>query len=164
MSSKVPVIKQVAWISLLPQLIVMGILLFLFYYFEARDFIFNGVVSYILLSLLLRTQIPKSHRKGIRLTRAQRFDEALLYFKKSLDFFSRYAWIDRYRYLVLLSSSSISYTEMAMVNIAFCYSQTGEGEKAKQWYEKTLEVFPDSSIAQTALRMISSVGKNPATQ
>ena len=48
------------------------------------------------------------------------------------EFFKRYNWIDKYRFVVLLSLSRISYTEMALANIAFCHGQLGEGGKSKE--------------------------------
>ena len=42
---------------------------------------------------------------------------------------------------------------MAICNIAFSYSQIGDGEQARSYYEKCLERFPESGLALTALRM-----------
>ena len=44
---------------------------------------------------------------------------------------------------------------MALLNIAFCYSQKGNGSKAKEYYEKTLQQFPGSEMAKSALRMLN---------
>jgi hypothetical protein len=45
---------------------------------------------------------------------------------------------------------------MALVNMAFCYSQLGDGLKSKELYEKTLIEYPDSQIAKTALSLYES--------
>ncbi|RYZ22546.1 MAG: hypothetical protein EOO10_21625 [Chitinophagaceae bacterium] len=50
----------------------------------------------------------------------------------------------------------MSYREMALCNVAFCYSQIGEGKMAIDWYTRTLKEFPESGLAQTALRMLYS--------
>lgn len=56
----------------------------------------------------------------------------------------------------MLSSSRISYTEMALANIAFCYGQLGEGAKSKEYYENILKEFPDSQIAIVSLKMFDA--------
>ncbi|HEX7447932.1 MAG TPA: hypothetical protein VF306_10325 [Pirellulales bacterium] len=61
-----------------------------------------------------------------------------------------------------MSSSAISYREMALCNIAFCYAQLGNGENAELYYRRTLDEFPDSGLADAALRMIESVRQRPA--
>ena len=61
--------------------------------------------------------------------------------------------------LFLLSSSRISYREMALINRAFCYTQIKEGEKAKELYKKALEEFPDSGMAKAGVNMLESLKK-----
>ena len=159
MTSKVPTIKQIAWISLFPQLGLMALLMAAYYYFEVEEFILFGAGTYLVISYLLRTQIPKQHREGMSLVKIQDFTTAIPRFEKSFDYFTKHEWIDKYRYLILLSSSKASYREMALINIAFCYSQIGDGDAAKKYYNKTLDLFPDSMMASTALKMIESVEK-----
>ena len=55
-----------------------------------------------------------------------------------------------------MSASAMSYREMALCNIAFCYSQIGKGMKAIEYYQRVLKEFPNSGLAQSALRMIES--------
>ena len=45
--------------------------------------------------------------------------EAINEFQKSYDFFEKNQWVDKYRYLTLLTASKSSYREMALNNIAF---------------------------------------------
>jgi len=45
---------------------------------------------------------------------------------------------------------------MAMINMAFCYGQIGNGKKSKELYEKALEMFPESQMAKVALKMFES--------
>lgn len=88
--------------------------------------------------------------------RNKKYDLAIDEYKKSYEFFQKYRWIDKYRALCLLSSSRISYSEMALANIAYCYGQIGEGTKSKEIYEQTLKEFPNSEIALAALKMYNS--------
>jgi tetratricopeptide (TPR) repeat protein len=85
------------------------------------------------------------------------FSEAISNFEKSYEFFKKYHWLDKFRYLFLLSSSKISYKEMALCNIAFCYGQIGNGEKLEHYYNLTLKEFPDSFLAKSALNVINSI-------
>ena len=50
----------------------------------------------------------------------------------------------------------MNYKEMALCNIAFCYSQIGNGTKTIEYYKKTLEEFPENPIAESALKMLNS--------
>lgn len=157
MSSKSPIVRQVAFFSLLAQLMVLSILISLFYAMDVDNFILFGTLSYLLISLGLRRFIPRCHRKGIAYFKEKRFDLAIEQFAKSYDFFKKHYWVDQYRYIILLSSSRISYTEMSLLNIAFSYAQIGDGNRSKFYYEKTLEEFPNSEMAKMSLNMLSSV-------
>ncbi len=159
MSSGRPVIRQIAWKSLIPQVIILIVLVVL------TTLIFGGdspipdlaVILYLLYPLVSRKLIAHNHRSGIRFFKSGDYVHAIDEFKKSYEFFMEHKWIDKYRFVVLLSSGRISYTEMALLNIAFCYTQIGDGSRAKLYYEKTLEQFPDSGMAKAALQMMNSV-------
>ena len=77
-------------------------------------------------------------------------------FERSYQFFTRHAWVDRWRYVALLTASRMSYREIALLNTAFCYSQIGDGKRSRDTYDQTLREFPDSQMAKTALRMMNS--------
>jgi tetratricopeptide (TPR) repeat protein len=156
MSSKTPIVRQVSWISFVPQLTFMGLLIFCFYLFKSNDPIIHGALAYLGISFGLRTLIPREHQQGMKLVKEQKFLEAIPSFEKSYEFFSKKIWIDKYRFLTLLSSSAMSYREMALCNVAFCYSQIGEGKKAIEYYTKTLTEFPNNGLAQAGLRMLHS--------
>ena len=89
-----------------------------------------------------------------------KFTEAINCFEDSYDFFKRNNWVDKYRYITLLSASKMSYKEMALNNIAFCYGQAGNGEKAKENYLRTLSEFPNCGMAKAALNLIQSAEEN----
>ncbi len=157
MSSNKPVVHQIAWISLIPNFILFILLVYL-----VGRIVPPAIASYLIIALymfiiLALRSIPRNHRKGMKFFKAGQYAQAISEFQKSYDFFTRHAWIDKYRYIVLLSSSRISYTEMALLNTAFCYTQIGEGALAIEYYEKTLAQFPDSEMAKSALRMMQSL-------
>ena len=93
--SNQPIIRQTAWISLIPHLIFL-VLLFLFYRFIGfenfwgfNSFTFLGAISYLILSYSLRYFIPKYHRIGLKLTKQENFEEAIKYHGKSVAFFEK---------------------------------------------------------------------------
>lgn len=118
-----------------------------------------GVLSALALFLLLRfllRKIPQGHRAGIRLVRQQRFAEAIPCFDRSFEFFEKRRWLDRFRSILLLSSSSISYREMALSNAGYCCTQIDEGANARKYYEQCLQLFPESMLAASALRTLDA--------
>ena len=156
MASKSPIVRQVAWLSLLPQFALIVCIIVFARLIGFRNYVLAGAIIYLAISFLLRFGIPFHHRKGIALFKKGAFVDAIPFFEKSYDFFKRNVWIDKYRYITLLSSSRASYTEMALLNIAFCYGQSGDGKRSKEYYKKTLSEFPDSEIAKASLRMFES--------
>lgn len=160
MSSNVPTVRQPARIATIPHLIVMGLLILLWYQFEQQYFVILGAASYLLLSFILRTVIPKEHVIGMKKVKKTDFENAIPHFERSYVFFKKHDWLDKYRFLVVLSSSKTTYKEMALNNIAFCYAQMGNGNKAKEYYERTLKEYPESGLAKASLRMLHSIDKN----
>ena len=119
-----------------------------------------GAVLYMLWSFLARAVVTRTYRSGVRLMKKGKFREAIPKFQAALTFFDRHSWIDRFRYLALLSNSRMSYREMSMCNVAFAHSQLGEGREAKALYERALAEYPDSGIAQAALNLIRAGEKS----
>ena len=157
MASNKPVVRQIAWISLIPNFILFVLLVYLVGRIAPPAIAsYLIIILYMFIILALRN-IPRNHRRGMKFFKSGQYVQAISEFQKSYEFFTRHAWIDKYRYFVLLSSSRISYTEMALLNTAFCYTQIGEGALAKESYEKTLAQFPDSEMAKSALRMMQSL-------
>jgi len=159
MAGKAPLLKQIAWISAVPHLTVGALLVLLAYWLGLKNPILFGAAAYLTISVTLRRLIPRHHRRGIRLLKENKFDKARAEFEKSYEFFTRNAWVDDSRYLVLLSSTKICYREMALLNIAYCYGQAGDGKRSKDSYEQTLEEFPESEIAKASLRMFAAAQK-----
>lgn len=160
MASKIPVIRQIAWLSVVPQLAIVALLVGGLHVAGVQRPFVPGAIAYLALALTLRTTIATPHRRGISLVRQGKYGEAIQYFQQSFDFFTRHKWVDDFRFLTMFSSARMSYREMALVNMAFCYSQTGDGRNAKQYYERVLSEFADNEIAKTSLRMIEAAEQN----
>ena len=159
MASEQPLVRQVAWISFLPQVAILAGFIMLMVAAEAPDPVVKGALLYLVLSIALRKLIPRAHRRGVKLIRRKAFGPAIPAFEKSFDFFSRHKWLDEYRYLTLLSSSRISYREMALLNLAYCHGQTGNSETSREIYQQTLAAFPQSEMARAALRMFDAANQ-----
>jgi len=156
----IPKFRPISWISLIPQLIIMGLIMMIWYQFEKSNFILFGAMTYLIISQVLKRVIPKEHRKGIVKLNQEQFENAIPYFERSYTFFQKNEWVDKYRYVTLLSSAKISFREMALMNIAFCYGQIGKGKLAKEYYERTLKEFPNSSMAKVSLKFLNSMSNS----
>jgi tetratricopeptide (TPR) repeat protein len=164
MASKVPVVKQVAWASLIPHLGVLTILCLASYWggvVDVRRALLTGLGLYWLLVIAIKMLGATDHRKGMRLVRQEKFLEAIPHFDASYLHFTKKAWVDKYRYLTMLSSSAMCYREMALCNIAFCYGQSGNGAKALQYYTQVLQEYPDNGLARAAMRLRESMREVP---
>ncbi len=155
--SKMPVVTQVSIIGSVPQLTVLFLLIGGGFLWAGTFGAWSGGVLYFVLRFSLR-ELPHAHRKGIRFVNREQFKEAAQCFLDSYEFFEKRRWLDRYRSILMLCPSRISYREMALANSAFCYAQTGDGENARLYYEKCLEHFPDSRLASVALRLMDAAG------
>jgi tetratricopeptide (TPR) repeat protein len=156
MSTRTPILRQTSWVAAIPQLVALGLAIIVGMLLRPHDGFMWGAAAYLAYSLGSRYWVPRDHRDGIALIKRQRFDEAIPRFQQSLEFFDRFPWIDRFRSIVLMSPSAVSYREMALANIAFCYTQIGDGKQARCYYEQCLARFPDSGLATAALRMMDA--------
>jgi hypothetical protein len=115
-----------------------------------------GAAGYLLLSVSLRTVIARHHRRAISLCKRQQFELAIPEFEESLSFFRKNVWVDDWRALTMLSTAGMSYREMALVSLGFCYGQVGDGVKSRSFYEQAMREFPDNGMAESALRLMDA--------
>jgi len=156
MASNVPIVRQIAWISLIPQILLLGIFIYVFYLLKTGDPFLLGALTLLILSFSLKIILTGDHRQGIKSVKQGKFAEAIPFYQKSAAYFSGNAWVDKYRFLTMLSSSKMTYREMGLCNIAFCYSQLGDGAKAREFFEQALKDYPENGIATSALKMLDS--------
>ena len=162
MSNRTPVVRQFSWRQSIPQLLILaGVILVSAFVLKNSmstiPAIMLGAGIYLLYSQGSRYLILSAHRHGIQLVSRHKYNEAIKQFEKSYDFFNRFSWIDNYRSVILLSSSAMAYKEMALLNIAFCYGQSDQGDKAKEYYKRVLDEYPDNGMAIATLKLIDSV-------
>jgi tetratricopeptide (TPR) repeat protein len=157
MTSKQPIITQISNVAVLIHIVAYILILTILYFLGIDGYFMIGSFLYILAMIMPRKLIAKNHRKGIRYFKEKNYEAAIQEFEKSYEYFKKYKWIDKYRVFTLFSGSSISYSEMALLNIAFCSGQIGNGKKSKETYEKVLLEFPDNEIAKSTLRLLQSI-------
>lgn len=118
-----------------------------------------GVMLYIVYSYGSRMVLTASHRRGVRLIRQKQWKSALHAFEQSYAFFSKYPWLDEYRFITLLTPTAISYREMALNNMGYALVQAGDNRRAKQYYTRLLEQFPQTVLADSARRVLAAIEK-----
>lgn len=97
---------------------------------------FFGGFTYIVVAWTLRLTLQRHHRNGMQLLRHKKYDEAAVAFQKSYDFYAKYPWIDKYRFITMFSSNAIPFQQMALNNLGICCLYMGEVEKALEILKK----------------------------
>src|SRR5688572_13025657 len=108
--SRVPVIRELSWPAVIPQMIALGCAVAIGWFFVSTpNGIALGAAAYLAYSFGSRRLLLRDHRRGMRLVRNHNFEAAIPAFEKSYEFFRRYAWADRFRSVVMMSPSASSY-------------------------------------------------------
>ena len=87
-----------------------------------------GSLAYWFLAILRRL-LTRSQRRGSRLLKAHRIEEALAQFRKSEEFWNHHKLLERYRMLLGYANRK-PFFEMALYNQASCLIQLGQLENA----------------------------------
>lgn len=155
-----PVIHQIAWVSLVIQIAIVGVLIAAATYFSATRAtpILAGTIIYLVLAAIIRLALTSHQRNGMRYAREGRLELAIPEFQKSYEFFHRHPWLDEMRYLFLLSTSRVSYREMGLLNLAYCDLWADRGDDAVRTYLRTIEEFPKSGLAWTGIKLFQQGG------
>ncbi len=91
MASRKPIVRQTAWLSLIPQILFIGALYIIYSFFiESKLFsIYLTLLTYLFLSITLRSSLSRYHRKGMTLVKKEKYEQAIEAFQKSYSFFSK---------------------------------------------------------------------------
>ncbi|MCE9557078.1 MAG: hypothetical protein K8T91_27335 [Planctomycetes bacterium] len=164
MTSRIPVVRQMSWAGLVFFAACLGLCVLLGILIDPTRGALFGLAIFYLWFLCVSRLIARHHHAAVRLAKKKQFEQAIEEYRQSLAFFERNTWIDRFRFVVMFSLSSISYREMDLLGVAFCYGQIGDGTRSLATYRQCLEEFPDSEMAASALRLLDSVRKLPKEQ
>lgn len=154
---KFPEVRQISWQSIISQFILLLIFVGISGYVGQFTLLAMsaGVLLYAIYYAAIKHIFEKDISYGIRLVNLGEFKSAIVYFQTAYDFFSRHDWLDRFRF-IFLHTSTMSYREMSLIDIAVCYSQMGDGPKSKHYYQRTIAEFPESMMATVALKAIKA--------
>lgn len=159
-NSEVPVVKKIAWAYTVPQLMLLFLLtLFFWKAFLPTNLSLAaayGAVVYLLYSFGSKSLLLRYHREGIHLSKLKAFREAIDKFQRSYGFLESHPWLDKYRFITMLDSSALSYREMALCNIAYSHVQLDDPVSALKYYQRALEEFPESEMAQSGIEYVAS--------
>lgn len=147
MARRIPRIRTFNVFYLLPQAGILLLITGAMYSLSVPHAIWLSISLYFLLSIYLKVLIPKWHRKGIYLLKKGKLDLAILAFQRSYQYFRKYAWIDKYRAFTLFSTSSLTYAEMALINIIYCFEQLGDKKSARKFHAILKKEFPENRYA-----------------
>jgi small-conductance mechanosensitive channel len=161
MSQRMPVVRQLQWMGLIPQFVAIAVVAVIvgvaFPNAGVPADIFIGALVYLLFCRVMRARFAREHKSGMRAYHAQKFQDAISHFEASYRFFSTHRWLDTSRSLLFGVASPNPYRVIALCNMAYCYSQTGEGQRAIKLYEQALQEKPDCALAKASLNMLHSV-------
>ena len=79
-----------------------------------------AAMIYLILAYGLRYFVPIHHRKGLRELKQENYSQALLYFEKSIEYFTAHPWIDRFRVFTIFSASKLTYRQMGLMYKEMC--------------------------------------------
>jgi tetratricopeptide (TPR) repeat protein len=163
MNSRLPIVRKIAWVYTIPHLLIMFALMVVgFGIFSPNDFwrgSIYGVAAYLVYSFGSRGVLLKNHRRGIYFAKLNSYHDAIREFQLSYQFLGRHQWVDKYRFIVMLDSSAVSYREMALCNIAYSHVQLQEPVQALQYYRRALEEFPESEMAKDGVVHVEAEGR-----
>lgn len=157
--TRTPIVRPISWMNAAVNIAILGCFVFTGWSVNRQYGGIVGVSSYLLLSIVSRSILARHHRRAIRLCKRKQFDSAIPEFEKSLAYFRNHAWIDDWRAVTMLSASGMCYREMALVSLGFCYGQVGDGVKARSYYEQALREYPESGMAESAIRLMDAARK-----
>jgi len=141
---KTPITRKRSWACELVLLSLLGLMILLWYLLlrNLRHALTAGALTYLVTAWTLRLTLQGHQRRGIRLLRQDRLNEALSCFEKSDAFFARHPWVDQYRAITMFSSSAYGYREMALQNQVHVLLRLNRVEEAMQRLEKLIAIAP----------------------
>ena len=154
--SRAPIVGQVSWLNFVMVIVLMLTILFVCNAFLGEYGLLVAMGSMFFMIFFLRYSVASAHTVAIRHAKRGEFDQAIPYYENSLAFFTRHAWVDRFRAVTLLSTSAMTYREMALLGMAYCYAQIGDGKSAREQYERFLKEYPHNTMAAGALRLMDA--------
>ena len=154
--SRIAIVRPISWLNAAVSIGILAGCVTIGHVLLPTGGIAVGAAFYLVTSVVLRTVLCRHHRAAIRLCKRLHYAEAIPEFHKSVEFFGRHRWVDRFRSVTILSAAGLGYREMGLVSLGFCYGQIGDGVNARRCYDLCLEEHPDNEMARAALRLMDA--------
>ena len=154
MTQHIPITRSINYGAFALQMVFLFVLIVLFQLSGSDEAAVWAGMVYLVLAYGLRYFVPIDHRKGMRALKQGDYEQAIIHFDKSADFFSNHSWVDRFRVFTTFTVSKLCYREIALVNKAFSLICLERKEEAKALYEQCLKEYPKNNIAFYALKMM----------
>lgn len=150
--------QETKWIALVPRLVLLAILCFLLYPYDNQIFFVYAFFLYLAITYSIKySMIPGSTFTGVKFLKKGQFEEALPFIEKDIEYYSSKPWIDKYRFLLMISSSALSFREMSLCNRAWCLLQTGRVKETIDQYESVIRHYPQNVVTRAQLKTIKIV-------
>lgn len=160
MNRPLPIVRELRWFFVLPQILSLFILLVLGMGAAGIPYgLVIGALVYLVYSVGSRAILARHHKSGMRAMKAGRWEEAIAHFRHSRAFFEKYPWLDKYRQVFLMSPSGAAYHEMSLVNEAASLIELDRPLEAKLLYEEALQLYRDCPMAKAALKAMEAGAK-----
>ena len=160
MPQRLPTVRQMNWIGIVPQILAMALFAVIAHStipgLAWDHSIFYSAFAYLIICRVMRGLVARDYVAGLKAYRAQQFETAISHFNASHDFFTAHRGLDAWRSLLFGVSSPNPYRIMSLTGAAYCYSQIGDGHKAIELFERVLREAPDCTLARAALNMLQS--------
>jgi tetratricopeptide (TPR) repeat protein len=160
MLQQMPVVRQIDWSQLIPQVIAIAVLTVIIHLLvvslEIPTAVALAALVYLIFCRIMRALFAREQSAGIADYRAGRFPDAIKHFETSHRFFSQHPWLDAFRSLLFGVAGPNPYRIIALCNIAYCYSQLGDGARAIEIYKQVLSESPGCTLARASLNMLRS--------
>ena len=160
MNNDLPNVRKIAWLPVTLHIVFQAALIYSLW----RSWFPNnlplamicGAGGYLVYSRLSRAIVLRHHRQGVKLLKAGMYQEAIEEFQSMYDILDRHKWIDRYRYVLLLSETSIPYGVSALCNIAYGYWMLNQNAKSLEYYRKTVQSYPNFDAFKEAMETVEA--------
>ena len=157
-------LKNVEWVRLVPQVVVIVLAAGLFYtlhiFPEWPANLIAGWLLVVVYRYLVRFTVTAQHARGVQLMKMQNFKAAVPAFQSSLEFFKKHPNLDKWRSIILLNTARYGFKEMALLNLGFAYGRLNEPKKSVQYYRQALELNPNNVNAKTGLNLLNAKRPN----
>jgi len=109
------------------------------------------VIILFIISFTFRKIFLSKFNYALKLYKNEKLTESLNEFKFANEFYIKYNFIDKFRFILLLDNSKKTYHEMSLLNIANLYNELGDEKESINTFRDVLKLFPKSAEAKQAI-------------